>query len=337
MFRKQQPPAMRTIATLALMVSSLLAGLWPKPLPAAQPGPIEPFIDEMVSRHSMDRALLEQSFARVTLRQDILDAISNPAEAKPWHRYRPIFVTQTRIGEGAKFWNEHRELLDRVSAQYGVPPQILVGIVGVETRYGRHRGGYSVLDSLYTLAFAYPPRARFFRSELEQFLLLAQEEQLDLNDTVGSYAGAMGQPQFISSSYRRYAVDFDGDGKRDLFGNIGDVLGSVANYFVRHGWKSGAPIAVPTEVTGTAYQKVLTDGLKPISRLGALADAGVRVPEGMDPDTPAKLLEFDTEEGKEYWIGFDNFYVITRYNHSALYAMAVFQLGNAVREMVAKP
>jgi membrane-bound lytic murein transglycosylase B len=320
----------RRALTLALSASLLAIGS----ASAAPPPETAEFIDEMVQKHQMDRAQLETWFEDVELRQDILDAISSPAEGKPWYKYRPIFVTQTRIKEGVKFWKEHRETLDTVAEKYGVPPQIMVGIVGVETRFGRHRGGYRVLDSLYTLGMHYPPRAKFFRSELEQFLLLAKEEALDPVAAVGSYAGAMGQPQFISSSYRNYAVDFDGDGKRDLFGSPGDILGSVANYFVKHGWQPGEPVALPVKPAGDAYKAFISKGLKPDTTLGNLAAAGVEVPLSLPRDMPARLLEFEGKSEPEHWIGLKNFYVITRYNHSALYAMAVYQLSEAVRKQL---
>jgi len=202
----------------------------------------------------------------------------------------------------------------------------------VETRYGRHKGKYRVLDALATLGFHYPKRSRFFRSELEQFLVLAREESLDPLAVKGSYAGAMGLPQFISSSYRRYAVDFDGDGQRDLLGNVVDAIGSVGNYLKAHGWKAGQGVAVPARVQGNGYKAILEQGLKPHTAVGRMRDQGVAVAGSEAHTLKAALIEFETEQGPEYWAGFQNFYSITRYNHSPLYAMAVYQLSEEIRE-----
>lgn len=288
------------------------------------------FVNEMAERHQFNAKLLSHLFADVQIRQDILDAISRPAEAKPWYQYRPIFLQESRINGGVEFWNEHEATLKRAEEIYGIPPQIIIAIIGVETRYGKHTGNFRVLDSLSTLAFEYPPRATFFRSELEQFLLLAREEQVDPASIKGSYAGAMGQPQFISSSYRRYAVDFDGDGKRDLWNNTDDVIGSVAHYFYKHGWRPGQPIAVPVTVAGDNYKTLLDKGINPETPLKQFRHHGVKVPAGYISDYEAALIEFELEDGHEYWAGLKNFYVITRYNHSSLYAMAVYQLSEEI-------
>jgi len=297
---------------------------------AAQPEQINQFVEEMVSKHTFDKASLALLLGAAQKQQRILDAIASPAEAKPWHAYRPIFVTESRIREGVEFWNSNAATLARAAEQYGVPAEIIVAIIGVETRYGRHKGGFRVIDSLATLAFNYPPRAAFFRSELEQFLLLAKEENLDPLQPVGSYAGAMGRPQFISSSYRRYAIDFDGDGFRDLWQNDADAIGSVANYFARHGWQAGEPITHRAEVTGDEYKAVLSTSPKTNRSVGELRRHGVRFDANLDDTMAATLFELDTGEKSEYWVGLKNFYVITRYNHSILYAMAVYQLSQEI-------
>ncbi len=295
-------------------------------------GEIDGFIQQMVDKHQFDADALHRLFADAKLRQDIIEAISRPAEAKPWYDYRPIFVTRSRVQGGVRFWQEHAAELQKAEQVYGVPAPIIVAILGVETRYGKHAGRYRVLDSLSTLAFAYPPRSRFFRSELEQYLLMTREEQVDPASLLGSYAGAMGQPQFISSSFRAYAVDFDGDGKRDLWNDAGDAIGSVANYFKRHGWRAGEPVAQPARITGAVPQKLLDAGIKPQFSLAELTRHGVQLkgdpPKGVD----GALFALETRDGPEYWVGWNNFYVITRYNHSPLYAMAVYQLSEAIRQ-----
>lgn len=290
------------------------------------------FIDEMVARHGFDAVKLASLFSRVQPRQDIIEAISHPAEAKPWYQYRPIFVTRSRIQGGVEFWELYEDELNQASEVYGVPPEIVVAIIGVETRYGKYTGRHRVLEALSTLAFDYPPRSRFFRSELEHYLLLTREENIDPLAVTGSYAGAMGGPQFISSSYRRYAVDFDDDGSRDLFNSYADMIGSVANYFAAHGWKRGEPIAVPAQVKGEEYERLRDLGLKPRYDIDRLGQYGVIPKTPVDPERLASLIALETHDGEEFWLGLHNFYVITRYNHSALYAMAVYQLSRRIAD-----
>ncbi|HSH30278.1 MAG TPA: lytic murein transglycosylase B [Thiohalobacter sp.] len=265
-------------------------------------------------------------------KQSILDAISRPAEAKPWFQYRPIFVNRERIELGTLYWDEHEAILERVEQKFGVDPRVIVAIVGVETRYGRHAGRYRVLDALATLGFDYPPRADFFRRELHQFFLLSREEGIDMADALGSYAGAMGHGQFIPSSYRHYAVDFDHDGQRNLWHSPEDILGSVANYLQAHGWEHGAPVAMPARVEGKAHEKLLEAGIKPSVRAGELRRYGVSPQADIDPDTEVGLIALASANGRECWVVFNNFHVITRYNRSPLYAMAVHQLSRAIAE-----
>ena len=291
---------------------------------------VREFIQTMHEKHGFDTAQLQKWFTEVHPRPDIIAAISNPAEAKPWHYYRKIFLTDTRIRGGIEFWDQHADLLARAEKQSGVPARILVAILGVETLYATRFGKHPVLESLATLAFDYPKRATFFRGELEQFLLLAREEQVDPLQLRGSYAGAMGGPQFISSSFRRYAVDFDQDGKRDIWGNPADMIGSVANYFEKHGWVTGMPIATMATVQGDRYEKILDIGLKPEHPLSELAKYGITPKQAVEGDPKAALISLETENGNQYWLGMQNFYVITRYNHSALYAMAVYQLSESI-------
>jgi membrane-bound lytic murein transglycosylase B len=293
---------------------------------------VQAFIDQLVRNQGFDRLELLQLFANVRRQSRVLDAITRPAETKPWHEYRSIFLTPERISRGVEFWNRNEDSLARAEHVYGVPPEIVVAIIGVETFYGRDTGRFPVLDTLTTLGFDYPPRSKFFRSELEHFLLLAREESLDLVNVKGSYAGAMGQGQFIPSSYRKYAVDFDNDGKRDLWSSTADVVGSVANYFKRHGWKTGSQIALPVTLKGTGYQKLLNRGLKPSIKPHTLKWHGVTPQHGQLNSGNVTFLEFEIKYGKRHWIGFDNFYVITRYNHSPLYAMAVYQLSQQIKQ-----
>jgi membrane-bound lytic murein transglycosylase B len=235
-----------------------------------------------------------------------------------------------------KFLEENQAFLEQAEKTYGVPAQIITAIVGVETYYGRITGKYSVLDSLYTLGFHYPPRAKFFRSELEEFLQLAREEGVSPTEPLGSYAGAMGRPQFISSSFRAYAVDFDKDGKRDIWENNADVIGSVANYFKRHDWKAGEPVAQLVTGAKKGFDEEIKAGYKPSLDVKALIDKGIILGSSLDKDAKVALLEMESDDGNEYWVTSPNFYAITRYNHSPLYAMAVFQLSEAIRQRMGR-
>ncbi|MEW8505679.1 MAG: lytic murein transglycosylase B [Candidatus Thiodiazotropha sp.] len=289
------------------------------------------FAQEMASKHNFNAGQVERLLNGTRFRDDIIAAITRPAESKAWHEYRAIFLKPDRVAGGVQFWRQNEALLASVSEQYGVPAEIIVAIIGVETRYGKHTGRYRVLDALTTLAFGYPKRADFFRRELEQFLLLTREEGVDRESATGSYAGAMGMPQFISSSYRRYAVDHDGDGRRDLWNSKADVIASVASYFKTHGWRPNQPITLLT-VGGEDLQTFVDAGMKPSIELGKLLAKGVRPLSGETPaaDSLTSLVKLDAGEKHEYWLGLHNFYVITRYNHSNLYAMAVYQLSQEI-------
>ncbi len=289
------------------------------------------FIDEMVREYHFSRQTLYDVFRGVEIKPSILKAISRPAEAKPWYAYRKIFVTGARVDGGVKFWRNNRQALSTVQNHFGVPAEIIVAIIGVETRYGGNTGSYRVIDALSTLAFDYPKRSAFFRQELEQFLLLCREEGIVPAAPKGSYAGAMGMPQFMPSSFRRYAADFESDGKRDIWHNRADVIASVGNYFAKHGWRRSEVIAYRATVDGGDYRKALTEELEPRYTLAQMAKWGVNISPRQPSATKAKLLRLDGEHGPEYWLALYNFYVITRYNHSPLYAMAVYQLSQAIR------
>ena len=240
-------------------------------------------------------------------------------------------MTQSRIDGGVDFWRANSAILKKAEQAYGVDAAMIVAIIGVETRYGANTGSYRVIDALSTLAFEYPPRAKFFRSELEQFLILAREEELDLREAKGSYAGAMGYGQFIPSSYRSYAVDFDADGSRDLWVSLEDIIGSVANYFQHHGWKLGQPVASRVSGKATIPESLVSSDLKPAKTAADFAAAGISSNPKMRKEQRVALLQLEQRNGPEYWLTTDNFYTITRYNRSPLYAMAVFQLSEAIR------
>jgi len=289
------------------------------------------FIDSMVSEHAYDRGTLEDVLQQATTQESILEAIARPAErTKEWHEYRDIFLTDARVKAGAEFWREHSEALERISTDTGVDVEILVGIIGVETYFGRRTGSYRVLDALATLAFAYPPRSKFFRNELEQFLLLVREEEMEAIDATGSYAGAMGRPQFMPSSYRAYAVDSSADGKRDIWTNWADVIGSVANYFVRHGWRSNNQVVVQASLSNQWRGDPPENTLKPQETVTSLSHQGVLFATDLAGDQQSQLLTLIGDDGEEYWVGFHNFFVITRYNRSVMYALAVHQLGQEI-------
>ncbi len=296
---------------------------------------VESFIDMMVGDHSFDRGTLEKILRQAETQESILEAIARPAErTKEWHEYRDIFLTAARVRAGAVFWREHSEDLQRISGETGVAIEILVGIIGVETYFGRNTGNYRVLDALATLAFEYPPRSSFFRRELEQFLLLVREEGMDAADATGSYAGAMGRPQFMPSSYREYAVDSSTDGRRDIWSNWADVIGSIANYFVRHGWKTEMQVVAQADL-GRQWRGDLPENtLKPAETVTSLSHQGVLFVTDLPGDHPSQLLTLEGDDGAEYWVGFHNFFVITRYNRSVMYALAVYQLGQEIANEV---
>ncbi len=289
------------------------------------------FMDDMVAEYGYDAAELSDVLGRVELSEKVIAAITRPAEAFPWHRYRSIFLKPGRIKGGAEFWRRNQAQLERAAEKYGVPVEIMVAVIGVETKYGRITGGFKVINSLSTLAFDYPKRSRFFTSELKHYLLLARDQALDPHTLTGSYAGAMGIPQFMPSSYRAYAVDFDGDGLIDIWENPADAIGSVGNYFREHGWRPGAAITTPATVPDGDISALLTNGLEPKLTMADMVEAGVAAADEGGAEENVKLLQLENKDGYEYWLALHNFYVITRYNHSALYAMAVYQLAEAIR------
>ena len=326
------PKALRILfcaAALALLLAEPAAAI------DTRRSDVKEFIAHMAATYSFKKRALRKLLKGAAVQPAILDAMAKPAEkAKPWYEYRAIFLTEKRIQQGSEFWLAHRQALDQASARSGVAPEYLAAILGVETFYGRTTGNYRVLDALVTLSFDYPAREKFFREELEQFLLLTRDAHLDPATVKGSYAGAMGAPQFMPSNYRRYAVDADADGHVDLWSNWTDVCASVGNYLKEHGWNSGEPVL--GEATVAPEKAAALDGRKLAlsETVGSLTEKGVSFDTSLSADAPALLIAADEEDGVHWRVGYNNFYVITRYNHSALYAMAVHELASAIKQRV---
>ena len=347
--RVATPPSATTVATTPKAAAPAEAA----PEKAAQPPvdltpvPFETaranFVRDTSGRYGIPAAEIEATLARANFLDSVVAAMSRPAErVKPWHEYRPMFITQARIDGGRSFLEQNRAALERVQAHTGVPAELIVAIIGVETSYGRNTGKYSVLDALYTLAFRYPRsgdpaklerevrRELFFRDELAQLFALGREEKLDITALKGSYAGAMGMGQFMPSSYRQYAVDADGDGRRDLFGSLDDVFASVANYFVKKGgWVPGAPVAVPATLAA-GHEPFNPEDWRPTCTLEELAARGYSAQQPLPAGLGATPVSLEGAAGPQYWLGFQNYYAITRYNISRMYAMAVYQLSQAI-------
>jgi membrane-bound lytic murein transglycosylase B len=321
-------PAPRPARFLAVLSLLWVASLTPV-LAATHPGQAE-LVREVARETGKSPQALNALLDGAKMQQSILDAISRPAEGKPWKDYRPIFLTDKRINDGVAFYREHRALLEQVGRQYGVAPQYIVAIVGVETSYGGNTGKYKVLDALVTLGLYYPPRAKFFREQLKELLSLPDNHLAGPLDTLtGSYAGAQGWGQFMPTSIRDFAVDADQDGHIDLQNSLPDIFASVANYFVKHGWVSGGPVAARAQPDASATPPTVTD-TKPKWPLEQLEAWGYAPLQPLSPAEPSSLQTLEGPSGPEYWFTFQNFYVITRYNRSPLYAMAVNQLAQAI-------
>ena len=291
------------------------------------------FVEQMVERHGFDRDEIAAILAEAEIQQSALNSISRPAErVVPWYEYRRIFLTEERIEGGARFWQEHAALVAATAERFAVAPEMIVAIVGIESRFGERMGSYRVVDALSTLAFAYPPRADFFAGELESFLLIYAEEGPVVLDALGSYAGAMGAGQFIPSSYRNFAIDADADGRRDLWSNWNDILASVANYFAEHGWRQGEPVAV-TAGQGTGPAVEPNNGLELDTTVAGLRSAGYEFSPDLAGELPAMLVAAEGDASTTaYWIGLHNFRVITRYNRSVKYALAALELSLAIEQ-----
>lgn len=324
-------------ALLAILATNLLTASPAYCLDTARPD-VQAFITELVQQDGFQQPYVARVFGGIESKQSILDAMSRPAEkVKPWSDYRNIFITPRRISGGVDFFREHEAKLRQVSARTGVPAEIIAAILGVETFYGTRTGSFRAVDALATLAFDYPPRSAFFRSELRHLFLLAREEQLDIGSLTGSYAGALGPPQFIPSSYRSYAVDGSSDGRRDLLQNWDDIVASIANYFAKHNWQAGQPVATRAEFARDAIRPTGPTELVLKDTVGSLTRQGVQFTTDLPATAPAILVTLKGEGGDEYWVGFQNYYTITRYNRSTMYALAVFQLSEAIAAGTATP
>lgn len=330
----QQPAATAPPASTAQPADAVPAEATAAPFDVHRPE-IAQWVDEVVSHDGLSRKAVVALLAHAEPQPKILEAMKRPIEkVSPWWEYREHFMTPERIEKGAQFWLDHGQALESVAARYQVPPEYLVAIIGVETYYGRNTGPYRALDALATLAFDYPPRQKFFRGELEEFLILTKENKLDPLAVKGSYAGALGVPQFMPSQYRRYAVDGDGDNRRDLWNDWDDILASVANYLHEYGWTPGAPVLTEATLDPDPSFQIEPHNLDLDETVGSLGAHGIKVDLEVPPATPAVLISAEQRDGPAYRVGFHNFYVITRYNHSARYAMTVCDLAAAVAARV---
>jgi membrane-bound lytic murein transglycosylase B len=296
---------------------------------------VKEFIAHMHEAYGFKPRQLRKLLAGAQVQNSILDAMEKPAEkSKLWYEYRPIFLNDRRIREGVDFWLAHRQALTQASEKSGVAPEYLAAILGVETYYGRLTGSYRVLDALTTLAFDFPARSKFFRDELEQYLILTRDLHMDPRTLKGSYAGAMGAPQFMPSNYRRYAVDANADGHIDLWGNWDDVCASVGNYFKEHGWNSGEAVLIDAAVNPDKPDTLDGRKIDLTESVASLKSKGVTFDSPLPMEAPAMLVAADQSDGTHWRVGFNNFYVITRYNHSPMYAMAVYELAGELKQRV---
>jgi len=322
------------------LLSGLLLAASSSCLAEQHPG-AEEFAKKAAAEFGLDRQHVLDILAQAEFKQSIVDAMTRPAEAKPWFQYRRIFLTDKRIDGGVKFWRENEARIALAAERFQVDPQVIVAIIGVETLYGAITGNYRVLDALATLSFYYPAtlrdRSDFFSKELMSFMVLAEEEGIPVDQATGSYAGAMGLGQFMPSSYREYAVDLNGDERRDLWSSMDDAIGSVANYLHRHGWVHGAPVALPLSLAQGARLELVADGdYKPQKTMSEMTAGGFISATPVAADERVTIIRLEEEDSAAYWLGFNNFYVITRYNRSPLYAMAVHQLSEEIRRRMSE-
>ncbi|WP_306602405.1 lytic murein transglycosylase B [Azonexus sp.] len=322
----------KILAALALAIGARMAIAGPTASSIADLPEAVAFAQDLEKRHGFDATALINQFSAAQTNSRVLQLIAPPASPtqRSWERYRPRFINEQRINGGVRFWQENALTLARARALYGVPEEVIVAIIGIETVYGKNTGNFGVLEALATLAFQYPRRADFFRSELEQFLLLSRENRLDPLSVKGSFAGAIGIPQFMPGSQRRYAVDFDGDERIDLSNSLEDAIGSVARFLEQHGWQAGQPVAIPAKLPGTPDASLIEAGIRPSLKAGDLFLRGIKA--NAAPESTVTLVDLVSPgRDTEYWLGFENFYVITRYNRSSFYAMSVFQLSEEIR------
>lgn len=293
----------------------------------AQRKDVQKFIKSMVKHHGFNQKQLTDTLNQVQLQPKIIESMERPYEKKNWDAYQKLFLTPQRLEGGIKFWKENQKTLEKAEKKYNIPANVIVAIIGVETLYGKHQGNYRVLDALSTLAFNYPKRSKFFKKELREYLIMCKELNIAPTEYLGSYAGAMGKPQFMPSSYRYYAVDFSGNGKKDLINDNADAIGSVANYFHRHGWKLNQGVAQPAVLKPTTLKKIKTNQKAASYSMKKIQAAGLHPKTAaLNSPTKAGVIELTTDQGKEYWLAYHNFYVITKYNTSPQYALAVYLL-----------
>lgn len=293
---------------------------------------VQNFINMMVKQHQFKRPELVSVFEQVQLQPQIIESMERPFEKKNWDVYKQLFLTPQRVQGGIAFWQANQQILQKAEKQFGVPAHVIVAIIGVETLYGKNQGSYRVIDALSTLAFNYPKRSDFFSKELAEYFLLCREHHVTPTQYVGSYAGAMGKPQFMPSSYRNYAVDFSTNPKKDLMNDDKAVIASVANYFQRHGWITDEGIAQPAKISGTGYKHINTAYKSAAYSIKQLTSAGVQpLTAAFNPPDKAGLIELNTDQGSEFWLAYPNFYVITRYNSSPQYALAVYLLSQELK------
>ncbi|SCK21366.1 lytic murein transglycosylase B [Vogesella sp. LIG4] len=322
--------ALRRLALAAMLASVSAAqadvGLLMRP-------DVQRFIDEQVASGEVSRAELETVFANVDAKPNVITIMDKPSTARPWYQFRPNFYNEKLLQEGVAFWQKNEATLQRAQQQFGVAPEMIVAILGIETRYGRVTGSFRLADVLSTLAFDYPRRAEFFRGELAEFFRLAHSENVNALSLKGSYAGAIGMPQFMPSSFRKWAVDFDGDGHRDIWNNPADAIGSVGNYFQQHGWLVGDDVVVPVDVTpGAAIDELVADKFNLHYTVAELKAKGIVPRAPVRDEALAVLVPLEVAPGDtRYWLGLNNFYTITRYNKSTLYAMVAQELAQEIR------
>lgn len=332
---KLQHKVTHAACTLAMVFSVGISTAWAQTGNYAERADVQNFIAEIASRNKLDPALLSAEISQAEKLPRVISLISPPTRrgVRSWERYRERFLDRIRIERGLDFWDEYAPILQAAEERYGVPAEIIVAIIGVETVYGRHTGNFETLSALTTLAFDYPPRAELFRRELENLFLLAHEQKRPVRSYSGSYAGALGYPQFLPSSIRSYAVDFDGNGSIDFDDNPIDAIGSVANYLHVHGWQPKAPVAVRARLSSDAKpDPLVAAGIEPVLSADMLREAGIEAETAEPVTAPVTLVDLETpNSATEYWLGYRNFYVITRYNKSSFYAMSVYELGNEIR------
>jgi membrane-bound lytic murein transglycosylase B len=292
---------------------------------------VQKFINTMVKKHGFNKKQLVTLFSTIKIRPRIIQSV--PLEASPWYLYQMVFITESRIQEGVNFWNKNAVALARAEKTYGVPASIIVATIGVETKYGKEKGNYRVIDALSNIAFSSSPRAPFFKQELEEFLILTHEQNLNPLTIKGSYAGAIGQPQFMPSSYRHYAVNFSGNKRIDLSNNELDIIGSIANYYQKHGWQTNMPVAIPTATQASRYRFMLREKPMQFMSRDELEEYGLFPATKIPAHQKIRIIELQGSHGSEYWVGLNNFEVIKRYNPSNLYAMAVYQLSYYINSL----